>query len=103
MTLCLLGGYLANGPYVQFMQSYRRWFTFFPHYFAALHVVTANLAKETPADWLEAEQQAQACGVPMQVLFDSVGTVARQVGAQFSPLVLFLDGNANVLASGRLD
>ncbi len=103
LALVVLGSYRGNGPYDALM---RRWAVYagtFRDFLPALHVVTEKKEREADRpDWYKGEDQLRIRNLPLAVLWDRGGDVARAVQPSGSPWVFLVDHERTVHHDGDL-
>ena len=102
-TVCLLGGYRANGPYASFVCDWIRVALTLPDHFKSLHVITESDAAPEYEELLEPETWAIQNGVACTVLHDASGRVGKAAMCAHSPFVVVVDSQGCVLVDGHLD
>jgi hypothetical protein len=104
LLLVVLAGYRGNGPYDMLM---RRWGSYAAHFkerLPACHVVTEKTQREAERpDWYKSEDGVRQRGLPLTLLFDRDGTVARTLQPRGSPAAWFVDRTRVVRYEGELD
>jgi hypothetical protein len=103
LAIVVLGSYRGNGPYDALM---RRWAVYagsFRDFLPALHVVTEKREREADRpDWYKGEDMLRLRSLPLALLLDRDGDVARAVQPPGSPWVFLADRERTVHHDGDL-
>ncbi|HET7290795.1 MAG TPA: hypothetical protein VFM88_00090 [Vicinamibacteria bacterium] len=104
LCVCLLANYRSNGPYADFLLRWRNYATYFPDFFAGLHVLTTCTERHPGREYhYEREAEVRALGHPFHLLHESDEAVVGTVQPPGSPATFLLDRTGTVVYEGRLD
>ena len=102
--VCLLANYRSNGPYADFLLRWRNYATYFPTFFAGLHVLTTRTERYPYREYhYEREAEVRALGHPFHLLHEHDGGVVGTILPPGSPSIFLLDRTGTVVYQGELD
>lgn len=103
ILLCFLEKSRGSVPYNDIMKRFIAYHTQMPQLWYSMHVILMERKREQEEEhFYEAEDRAKADGRPLQLLFDSDGSVTAKTGAESFPYLLAIDRNRRVVHEGEL-